>query len=570
MTSNRPVDDAPTIAWLCSAAVVVVVRLLHASDPNFDLGIQLQAAHNLLSGHGLSTYRHVAPNLAAPPSLTTLTYFPAGYSLVAAALMKAGFGVAAAIKALGALATLLGWWGWARLSRSFFKDGWQRGPAWRWAAVAVATTAPLLFTPPWGGTDIFLWAIVPWVVQCTVKASDENTAGSWRFDVLAGGLCGLAMLMRYAGLFLVVYAAGVMVWQSWGRIPTLRRRWSAFAVGVLPALALQGYVNYMLSNSPVNPGGLFIATTEGPFRRLWVGALSLRHADHLWAFWVPDNVAGRLFYSGASPERLALTACAFLSLLMSLRTYRRDSSLTPRDPRMAALALFVAVPLTLLASMMVSPSNYLADRRYYWPIVPLAALAAYSISSLVDVSRESRSVSWFRRVCGAYLAGFVAMSLVYTSLLFVPGRIGTNQRQKLLAGALYGWPSRGVTHEFSSSRRLVMQLLAEDPDTRLLTNRVVAFYWDPLVDGSKLYDLDCDALQPAYVDGPATFVILTIDRGNPGDLWYWRGNAVAGSLRRAQCFERLGRLEMVQRFPEEGMKVLRANVGAGEQIILKP
>jgi len=62
--------------WLYSATVVVVARLLHASDPGYDLGIQLQAAHNLLAGHGLSTYEHMGPNLTGPASLVTLTYIP--------------------------------------------------------------------------------------------------------------------------------------------------------------------------------------------------------------------------------------------------------------------------------------------------------------------------------------------------------------------------------------------------------------------------------------------------------------------------------------------------------------
>jgi hypothetical protein len=112
--------------------------------------------------------------------------------------------------------------------------------------------------------------------------------------------------------------------------------------------------------------------------------------------------------------------------------------------------------------------------------------------------------------------------------------------------------------------------LAEHPDTLLLTGTAGAFYWDPLVDGSRLFELRCEALQPAYIDGPASLVILTFDQGNARDLWYYRGNAVAGSLRRAHCFERLAGLDLVQRFPEEGMKVLQARVAAGEHIILKP
>jgi len=79
-------------------------------------------------------------------------------------------------------------------------------------------------------------------------------------------------------------------------------------------------------------------------------------------------------------------------------------------------------------------------------------LVAYSIPSIVDISRGSRAVRWFQRACGVYVAGYVAMSLVYACFLFVPGRIGTSQRQKLLASELYGWPSMGVTHEFSFAR----------------------------------------------------------------------------------------------------------------------
>jgi hypothetical protein len=230
----------------------------------------------------------------------------------------------------------------------------------------------------------------------------------------------------------------------------------------------------------------------------------------------------------------------------------------------------VAVPLTLLACMMVGPTNYMAERRYFWPIVPLAVLVAYSISSVVDTSRTPRAVRWFQHACGVYLAGYVGMSLVYACFLFVPGRIGTSQRHKLLAGALHEWPSMGVTHEFSSARRLVMQRLAEHPDTLLLTGRAGAFYWDPRVHGSSVYDLNCEAWQSAYIDGPASLVILTFDKGNPRDLWYYVGN-VSGSFRRAHCFERLAaRLDLVQRFPDEGLKVLQARVGAGERIILKP
>ena len=110
-------------------------------------------------------------------------------------------------------ATMLGWWGWARLAQSFIGEGVTR-PLWKWAAIVIAVTAPLLFTQPWGGTDIFLWAVVPWVLEYTVRASEWKTRAAVRFDWLAGSLCAFACLMRYASFFLVGYVMGVIVCQS--------------------------------------------------------------------------------------------------------------------------------------------------------------------------------------------------------------------------------------------------------------------------------------------------------------------------------------------------------------------
>ena len=156
-------EDRFFLLWLCSAALVTVLRFLHAASPGYDLGIQIAAAYNLLAGNGLSTYQHIGPNLAQPASLITLTHFPSGYSLAAAALIALNLSVAMVVKVLGGAGTMLGWWGWGRLAGPFFNEGLKRGSGWKWAGFAIATSTPLLFTPWWGGTDIFLWAAVPWV-----------------------------------------------------------------------------------------------------------------------------------------------------------------------------------------------------------------------------------------------------------------------------------------------------------------------------------------------------------------------------------------------------------------------
>ena len=169
-----------------------------------------------------------------------------------------------------------------------------------------------------------------------------------------------------------------------------------------------------------------------------------------------------------------------------------------------------------------------------------------------------------------YLTGYIAMSLAYIVFFFVPGERGTNQRAKLMASELRHWPSMAVTYEFSPARRFVMGLLKEQPDTLLLTSKAGWFYWDPTVDRSRLYELNCEWLQATYLSGPARIVILTFDDGGPQELWYYAGHANGSSeLGRADCFERLPDLNLLQRFPEEGVKVLETRVPAGMRVSLR-
>src|SRR5436190_12892124 len=124
-TQVEAFKNKSVIIWLClcSAAVTTIARLLNATDLAFDFPSQIQAAQHLLAGKGLSIYAWaVEGNLAGRARLLTMAHFPAGYSLYAAALIAMGFSVAAVVKTGGAVATIVGWWGWAELAFCF-SDG---------------------------------------------------------------------------------------------------------------------------------------------------------------------------------------------------------------------------------------------------------------------------------------------------------------------------------------------------------------------------------------------------------------------------------------------------------------
>src|SRR5215813_2872628 len=116
------------LPWLCSATLVVVLRFLHVADLGHDLTLQLQAAQHLLAGKGLALYGLAGRDLAEPGTLFTLTYFPCGYSLLAAALLARGAGVGLVVRGWGGGGPLPGWGGWGKLAYPFFREGWQRGP----------------------------------------------------------------------------------------------------------------------------------------------------------------------------------------------------------------------------------------------------------------------------------------------------------------------------------------------------------------------------------------------------------------------------------------------------------
>ena len=206
--------------------------------------------------------------------------------------------------------------------------------------------------------------------------------------------------------------------------------------------------------------------------------------------------------------------------------------------------------------------------RYDWPALPLAVLVCYSIGTMSLRSVRSFPTRLLVRACAWYALGFVALTAVYVACIAAPGRIGTSERQKVFGENFTGWPSLAVTYQLSPARQFVVRRLQADPDMLLLTGRAGWFHADAAIDQSRVFLLDCNGA-PARVTGPARLLILTFDRGAPEQLWAPSG-PTGGSAARSQCFERLPNLTLIQRFPDEGLKVIQAEVDGGHEVILKP
>jgi hypothetical protein len=561
------------LPWLCSAAAVTVIRLLHAADLGYDLTLQIQAGLNVLAGNGLTIYWPMSDGLADPLTLITLTQYPAGYSLVAAAFMGLGASPGAVVKVLGATATMAGWWGWARLAFPYMAHGAQGARFGAWAAYGIAIVSPLLFTSSWGGTDIFLWAGVPWVVHYLTRASEARAQAPLRTDVVAGALIGLLVLTRYASLFLAAYAVVVIAAQCRLRVGLTIRRLMATACGIVPALALQIWINHFVSSTPATPGGLVVTDERlaNMSARVWHTLSSLGGASHGVLFWTPGR--WQPLWTDLEYAPLALAAAgALLVLPVVLLGVQRRQQLAAggHDPRIVAAGLLLVLPLFLWLCEVVGQYAFVRDPRYYWPVRPLAVYIAYVLATAPRPGRQSAPLTLLRYAGRAYLMAFLATALANACLMFVPGARGDARRQLLVGnGQLRPWPSLSVDYEFSMARRFVLDIMSSQPETMLITSYENWFYAAPDADHSRIQRMEvCSALRATHIDGPARVLLLVSDTGGAAEELPF--SEFRERTQRPECLERLPAITLVRRFPDEQLKVLESTIREGTRVQLKP
>jgi hypothetical protein len=155
------------------------------------------------------------------------------------------------------------------------------------------------------------------------------------------------------------------------------------------------------------------------------------------------------------------------------------------------------------------------------------------------------------------------MNVTRTALFFAPAEQGTTRRSQMIGTDLAPWPSRGIDHQYSAARAFVEALVRNEPDTVLLvSNKRAWFVGDSAFDPSRVHALSCS--RASHLTGPAHIVFVTHNEGEPQDLWS------SDPPPHAECFNALPSLQLLQRFPQEGIKVVESRVPAGVRIMLRP
>lgn len=236
-----------------------------------------------------------------------------------------------------------------------------------------------------------------------------------------------------------------------------------------------------------------------------------------------------------------------------------------RDVRIAAVGFFVTYPVFLWAWTGFGEYFYVADRKYYIPLLPLAVFIAYAFA-FRDRDDESKIQALVRKISLGYVTGYVCIAATWVALLVLPIELGSRKRATLMGTREFRhWPSMKINYEFSPTRSYVVALLKDKPGTVLVTNRDDWFYADSTLDRSRIRRLK--DLRATYVSGPAHILIAVEDYvGGPEQAVSWYPHY--DRLLRADYFQHVPGIRLLRKFPEENFKILEVWIPDGARIAL--
>ncbi|MEM6446233.1 MAG: hypothetical protein AAF704_06645, partial [Cyanobacteria bacterium P01_D01_bin.123] len=196
---------------LISTLFVVFFRSINNLDIYWDLSIQLESAYRLVQGHGLTNAFSSGFDLNQPPISAYLTHFPPGLSILVAALLAGNIPLAIILKVVYGLISIFGWICWAIIASRCLLGKLNFTKRFLPLHLVIASILPILHTPYWGGTDIFLWAGVPVFTLLILRSCSTS---QWLITTILSGLVlGILLLFRYASGFLLI-AAPLIIFQN--------------------------------------------------------------------------------------------------------------------------------------------------------------------------------------------------------------------------------------------------------------------------------------------------------------------------------------------------------------------
>mgnify|MGYP000284465154 CR=1 FL=1 len=387
---------------LFSASLVILARLAAPFEVGKDQTYQLEGALRMSAGQGIvstGNMRPSDPDITPAPVPVPLTQWPPGFSIAIAALVGCGFSLTASLKLLFALAAAAGWSGWAFVCGKLFAAIPATGSSriLRSVPLIAAALLPIFYTPLWSGTDILLWAGVPWIVPLTNRPA--GSPGSYGAAVAAGILICVLFTFRYASAFLGIAAGGIIFCAVQPRWMELLKRYLALG---LSSLLLTVPVVLFMRTGTVPLADMYDNRTKTS--EIISAAKGAHHAGKLiFAGPFLETMLSRVNW----PPLVYAASILAVAVILIAPVLRWRAGGRGKDDITLALLLLPAALIVFL--LVVSRGFYLGVPRYYDPVLLCWVLACVSLSS----SRRT-AVAWGAR---AVLAVFLTNLCGVTPLM---------------------------------------------------------------------------------------------------------------------------------------------------------
>ncbi|MFN0084908.1 MAG: hypothetical protein ACKVX9_05930 [Blastocatellia bacterium] len=431
------------------AVLIIGARLLAPFEIGKDQSLQLEAAQRLVAGQGLTStyYAHYrSGDIAEPPIAEPLTWWPPGFPLLIAALLKTGLPLLAVLKSLYGLVTLAGWVGWGRIAQRAFTP--MDRPIPFAPACLFAALLPVFHTPWWGGTDLFLWAGIPFILLLLFHREKEAPALA-----LAGLLLGALYAIRWASMFVTMAGLLILVFhigetRRFADLAGIRVRKTArrlllfgipFAAVVLPVFL------YIRAR---RHGGIGLPD----YVRLGNGSRSLPALLDYVLSSLPvasDLVLGHPLIEDLVMHKINLRPLSYAVGIASVAALAALPPLLLRaggPPRSDLIAGLSWLPICLMAMLIVMgliapEQQQLEHRRFHAPVRAIALFAWYQLAAIRPASGPVRAA-----------ARCVLLLFISYYCLYQPLRLFSTEKRYSTIQAVLGYTPSSVRNYSSTSQ----------------------------------------------------------------------------------------------------------------------
>ncbi|MBW4619141.1 MAG: hypothetical protein KME17_07250 [Cyanosarcina radialis HA8281-LM2] len=362
---------------------VILARVLAPVQIASDQGLQLQAAHRLVQGLGLTVALSLNFDLNQPPNSEYLTHFPPAFSLLVASLLFFKMPLATALKIIYGLTTIVGWFCWAAIGSRLLSTSLKVGKFLLPLQYVIAVILPILYTPSWStqGTDIFLWSGVPAIVLLLLHSSDNRFKNI--FSISAGLLFGLLFAFRYNSIFLVLAAFLILLQVNFPRLLELSKNYTIFLASSCFFIVPVFIYNKMVMSGNILPSqatrskGLLI--TEGideilkslSMTSVLSGFIPTSFISHIQSYTLINYVYGLVWFS-------ILLSAPFIVAL-----YKKSNIVAiAKDTAIAISLLPISLIIYFIAAVFRVSYSPIDIARYYLPINFCLILIIYNLATL--------------------------------------------------------------------------------------------------------------------------------------------------------------------------------------------